>query len=274
MLFISYKMFYRALRALTLLLPLCFASFASSALTPPGEKLPCLNKRFTIVAHIVKDSLGQPGVTEQAILEGIDTLNNYFKPICVSFEVCEFRYIDNFQFDTIDNVGNSEWDDMHTLYGQKNRINMYFIAAIKLEPGVAGFASLGGINNVNSSNICILKGSVPVPSKTITHEMGHFFGLSHTWEGSGIELVDGSNCSVVGDGLCDTPADPFFLGPPMETWVVDCRFIGMMQDANGEFYNPDVGNIMSYYPGGCRCHFTHDQYMKMATTYNPNSGTW
>ena len=121
----------------------------------PREPLPCLNKKFTIIAHIVRDSLEQPNVTELEILEAIDTLNRYFSPICVSFEICEFNYIDNFQYDDI--TWDPEWDEMIIKYHEANRINMFFVTSVD-DPGVCGVASLGGIGSMDNGGIVILKG--------------------------------------------------------------------------------------------------------------------
>ena len=48
-----------------------------------------------------------------------------------------------------------------------------------------------------------------------------------------------------------------------------CEFIFPALDANGEYYQPDVGNIMSAYP--CKCGFTREQYLKMAEVYFSSS---
>tara|TARA_R110001592_G_scaffold119491_5_gene322650 strand:- start:2429 stop:2758 length:330 start_codon:yes stop_codon:yes gene_type:complete len=109
--------------------------------------------------------------------------------------------------------------------------------------------------------------------------MGHYFGLPHTWAGAnapGSELADGSNCTTAGDQICDTPADPFIEGTEGEDYVDDdCRFIDMQQDANGDYYTPDIGNIMSYYPDRCKCGFSHDQFWVMVNTYlNSNPKMW
>lgn len=252
---------------------LVFIAFAkgASAFTPPNEKLPCLNKRFSIIAHIVLDSLGAANVVEQDILDAVDDMNGFFEPICVSFEVCEFRYITNFEYDTLDAIEGYEWNELLVTYHEQNRINMFFVTAFAVNPGFCGFAKLSGITDLQGGGICILKECVGPGQITITHEMGHYFGLPHTWEGSGIELVNGSNCTTVGDAICDTPADPFFLGPPMSFWVQGCRFVNMLQDANGEYYDPIIGNIMSYYPGSCACGFTPEQFEKMVATYNSSN---
>jgi len=227
------------------------------------ESLPCLNKKFSIIAHITKDSLGEANIFEADILAHINVLNDLWSDICVSFEVCEFRYIENFQYDTIDNIDSVEWPQLQVDYHVANHINMFFVGGT-LEN--TSFASLGGIANTTGGGLVIVKSH---GSSVVAHEMGHYFGLYHTWEGSltsSPELVDGSNCATTGDFVCDTPADPYFEDSGIQ-WVEDGtnEYIYMGLDANGDYYTPNVENIMSYYPGGCD--FTHGQYLRMANTY-------
>jgi len=230
----------------------------------PRSELPCLNKRFSILVHIVKDTLGMPNVTEAEIQSEVDGVNAYFDDICVSFEICEFNYIDNFQWDTLDAVGGFRWNQMLTAHHEDFRINVFYVQHIIDPPGVAGFADLGGINNTGGGGICVKK-----PGGALLHEMGHYWGLPHTFEGNGTELADGSNCQTEGDGFCDTPGDPYVpFDPPGDYINGDCIFVSMLQDANGQFYDPDVGNVMSYY--GCDCHFSYEQYWHMANTYSNN----
>jgi len=241
-----------------------------SAYSQTKRRLPCIDKKFSVVAHIVLDSLGNPNMVEQDIYNNFNSLNNYFEPICVSFEVCEIRYISNSTYDIHSET--THWQDLQTLYHQKNRINVFYVSEILDPVGVAGYAGLGSITNLNGSGLVLRKSS---SLRTLAHEMGHYFGLRHTFEGSGSELVNGNNCTSAGDGICDTPADPFIEGDDVSNYVdANCRFINTSLDANGEYYNPIVGNIMSYYPPYCDCGFTHQQYMKMAATYLGQTGMW
>ncbi len=238
--------------------------------------LPCLNKQFSIVAHIVRDTFGQANIQESDIENNLVSLNQYFEPICASFEICEYNYIDNFQYDAI-NTDQNDWQEMRTKFNRTRRINIFFVEEIADEP-YCGFASLGGIAAVENVGIVIVKECVGQDAATITHEMGHFFGLFHTFEGAdgpNPEAVDGSNCETAGDLVCDTPADPFIEDDPVGDYVNgDCRFVSPKIDpVTGEYYVADVGNIMSYYP--CRCGFTYGQYVRMANTYlNANPKMW
>ncbi len=238
------------------------------------NRLPCIDKEFSVVVHIVTDSLGNPGIAAPAISAAFAALDDYFAPICLSFKVCEFRYVDNFRY----NKHNQDlhWEEMQTLYHEKNRINVYYVNEIIIPSGVEGYAGLGQIVNLNSSGIVLKKNAGGYTgSKTLPHEMGHFFGLEHTFEGNGVELVDGSNCATHGDKVCDTPADPFVDGDNVGDYVnAGCEFISPKKDANGDFYNALVGNIMSYYPDFCDCGFTDGQYQKMANTYLSSPNMW
>jgi len=273
---ILYKVKYIIMRVYLVALLLVFiglTGFSSYTKEVVEERppLPCLNKKFSIIAHIVKDSLGSAGIAEASILAKINSVNSYFSDICVSFEVCEFRYIDNFQYDSL--VAPVEWSLLQTDYHEANRINMFFVKATH---DGASFASLGGVASLNNGGIVIVKSHGLM---VWVHEMGHYFGLEHTFEGAGTanaELVDGSNCLTAGDGICDTPADPFIVGSQQSDWLdtITCEYTYMGQDANGDYYTPYIGNIMSYYKCA-RCRFTYEQYLRMANTYlNSNPKMW
>lgn len=237
---------------------ICGISFSSAqSYTFQHSSLPQVHKKFTIVAHVFSDSLGNYGVTETAIREAVDSMNLFFSPIKVSFEVCEYRYHPNFEHDTINT--DPEQDIIINTYHANQRINFYFVSFLGgTEAGLAA----GNIGDPLGSGIFIQKG-LGVTATVFAHEMGHFCSLAHTFEGNGTELVNGSNCQTAGDQICDTPADPFVPGDDMSLYIEDCRFINTKVDANGEFYNPDLGNIMSYYTCDS-CGFTWGQLNKMA----------
>ena len=239
--------------------------------------LPCLNKTFSVVAHITRDSMGELNTTPAAIQEGIDSVNAKFAPICVSFEICEFNIIDNFQYDDIaaQNYDQNDWDEMLVKFHRTNRINIFFVTTASFPDMICGFSDVEGLTATEPNGIVVLKNCVTSGSMAIAHEMGHYFGLLDTFEGNGSELVDGSNCTTEGDLICDTPADPFVIGDDPVNYVdvaLGCRFISEKRDANGTYFEPEVGNIMSEYQDICRCGFTHQQFQKMAEVCRTAAG--
>jgi len=96
---------------------------------------------------------------------------------------------------------------------------------------------------------------------TLSHELGHFFGLQHTFgkspaENTTFEKPDGSNCLDEADFICDTPADP--NGKINSR----CEFIGLSDKKTHDF-KPLVNNYMSYYQNACKNEFTEEQKTAM-----------
>jgi hypothetical protein len=99
-------------------------------------------------------------------------------------------------------------------------------------------------------------------NSTLIHEMGHCLYLFHTHNEVGCpEKPDGSNCVTCGDYVCDTPADPtlytnqYWVGPA-------CQYTGNFV-LEGQTYNPDTHNFMSYSRDDCRNRFTIGQGQRM-----------
>ncbi len=220
----------------------------------------CFGKTLSITAHMISDSLGDYGVTEAAINGVVQTLNTYFAPICISFQVCRFNYIPNYKYNRF--LKPADEAEVIALYSVQNTINVYFPLTVETAPGnlVGGYAYFPG----GPDFIVVGKNSLGA----LIHEMGHFFGLYHTFENQfGLELANGSNCATTGDLVCDTPADPGLAN----TSAPDCQLSPYVKDANGDWYVPQIGNVMSYYSDDCSCGlFTTQQYNRMAMMYQNN----
>lgn len=250
---------------------LLFFVLSGHLLGQTKDRLPCVDKEFSVVAHIFLDSLGNKHITEAEINTYFAEASVYFAPICVSFKVCEFRYHPEFEYD--EHHSAMEWKELQTLYHQKNCINVYYIYYMTDPYPYCSYSGVGAVADMLTSGTVIAKACLLPGSMIHAHEMGHILGLEDTYEKKyGLELVDGSNCATAGDKICDTPADPFIPNDNHVYRDQDCHFVSNKKDANGQYYDPLVGNIMSGYD--CKCSFTHQQLMKMANFYLDHKGMW
>ncbi|MEL6561535.1 MAG: M12 family metallo-peptidase [Bacteroidota bacterium] len=206
-----------------------------------------VNKKFLVTLHITTDQAGNPAVDAGRLTEirnAIIATGAYYEPIGIDFEVGEVFYIENYQFDVISTE--EELVEMSSKYDKENRINLYLFSMFD-EEMAGGCGIAGSITNANKqmymAQACVNTGS-------FAHEAGHFFGLAHTFNPDDFpteELADQSNCETTGDGICDTPADPYILDRADIVWIRNCAYVYEGKDANGDYYDPDIGNIMSYY---------------------------
>jgi hypothetical protein len=94
---------------------------------------------------------------------------------------------------------------------------------------------------------------------SLIHELGHFFGLLHTFEDENRPAERKITCEMDGDKICDTPKDV----PGGASFIErDCSLFGEYKDINGNKYTPDLSNFMSYY-GNCRTRFSPLQLERM-----------
>ncbi len=127
------------------------------------------------------------------------------------------------------------------------------------------------------NNFCSVSREGLGAAKSMTHEIGHDFGLMHTHTGCGSTYISGALCSSNGDRVCDTPADPYCFeeNTCFSTNASGCGYIGSCEDAGGASnWSPPYNNIMSYwYNYGCsRTTFTAGQFARVNSfvdTYNP-----
>jgi hypothetical protein len=90
--------------------------------------------------------------------------------------------------------------------------------------------------------------------RTLTHELGHFFNLNHTFSSS----CTNSNCNTQGDRVCDTP--------PSNAPTYGCPATGSVSQCNGE--NALTVNFMDYTNDACMYMFTAGQATRMLAYYN------
>lgn len=102
------------------------------------------------------------------------------------------------------------------------------------------------------------------------HEMGHYLGLYHTFEG----YCTNNNCETDGDRVCDTPPDGFpnytmACSNPMG--MNSCVTDTLSNYSNGYFPRDTVDfslNFMDYGNGSCANQFTFGQAIRMRAAIN------
>ncbi|MEO1627732.1 MAG: PKD domain-containing protein, partial [Bacteroidota bacterium] len=208
-----------------------------------------------IQLHTIRRSNGTDGISDADYLDAFKLVNDLYKEANIHFYQCSgINYIDDDDFFDYDKTEMSALDAAH---GVPNVINIYSTENVLSGTSrICGHAQFpGGLDFVMLANSCTRNGS------TFAHELGHYFDLYHTHTTAfGREAADGSDCETQGDMLCDTPADPRLSG------VVNngCQYNGTYSDENGDDYNPDPTNIMSYAIKECRTYFSPGQLDRMA----------
>jgi len=241
-----------------------------------------------ISSHILQDDTGFGGIhqpSETDILDRISAVNQIYSSNetgvqffskTITYRLDSYMYNGLFWQDTVI-FGNPPccwsgwwWCNYASWDADPISVNSY-TAEVMYGPGtnlVGGIATFPGPNSaVNCSS---WGGSGPQlinaigtnnqawANKSLEHELGHYFGLYHTFTTTfGAECVDGSNCSIAGDLICDTPASyvgAFSGSPP------PCIYTGTQLDpCNSDPYNPDNTNIMETLGSPCRTNFSPTQ---------------
>ncbi len=227
---------------------------------------------------IYRQDDGSGGVSNKEIKDYINYLNYYYSinNTGIRFYLnTDITYIDKSKYYLMRYMSQAPFQSM------KNRTkgNLNVIIARRLHKS----GKFGKRQEYNGTYNTVTKGVI-ISSKTSTsslsHEIGHFFGLKHPHEDwkkgkRKQEAVDHSRrfnrifnhrliCEQNGDGLCDTPAEPDL------TMYSDknCKYTGWnVKDAWGDVYKPSTKNIMSYTRNReCRNRFTKSQIALMLKT--------
>ncbi len=212
---------------------------------------------FRVQHHIVRDGSGNNGLSTSVITSIMSYLNSIFSVANVQFYSCNpAEIIDSDVYYQLDSF--SEELSLRNAHNDPNAINIYYF-----NPLINGYWAYTYQNG--STNFIGIRNELAPNGSTATHEMGHFFGLLHTFEGyssppdATMELATrgtDKNCDTAGDGLCDTPADPYIDDNVVNT---SCTYIGTATDFNSVAYTPDVSNYMAYSRKECRNNFSSGQ---------------
>lgn len=211
--------------------------------------------------HIIAADDSSMAMDTSDMYAEMDIVQQRFAPVGIEFYQCgdiDFIY-DTDYVDFEKNIDEDICDARDVPYV----LNIWFADNVyKVDNGdvvsICGYAYLSGPNDR-----VIIDNDCGDNSSTLVHEIGHYFSLLHTHSnsGQGEEFVDGSNCLLAGDLLCDTPADPKLSSSNVNS---SCIYIGSDTDSNGDEYLPNPEFIMSYSRKHCRTEFSDDQLDQMA----------
>ncbi len=239
------------------------------------------NYRVAVKANVVSGTNASSFLNESDVRAIITNANLYLQNINIQlylyndkvFQIKSDQYAD---FKIVDEADLRQANDV------SDAINIYFVKYITLQnlTILSGYAALpsyaASTNRIFYSYFERTEDDFNnLKNKTFLHEIGHYFGLLHTFQDSNHadiskrELVTrgaGSNCVSTGDQLCDTQADPFERLPLIYAFNCDAKTPSNLQDAHGNTFSPPIDNIMSYQQR-CGNVFTEQQYQKMQASF-------
>lgn len=218
-----------------------------------------------VYVHVITNG-GAGNVTDDQIARQMDVLNRSFGGATNGFNMPHrFR----FNLAGVDRTNNGAWygalpdtqaeTDMKTALreGGADDLNLYINGT---GGGLLGWATFPWDYDSapHMDGVVILNESMPGGANppynrgdTGTHEVGHWLGLYHTFQGG---------CSVQNDWVTDTPAekDPGYGCPAGRNSCVGTRFPG----------NDPVENFMDYSDDSCMYKFTYGQANRMKICFN------
>ena len=207
-----------------------------------------------LTIHLVGSDEGKGYFQAYRVLDAFCMLNQDYEPANIQFYLSgPFRYINSDKYFDHNYSGGIE---MMSNNNQPNTINCYIVGN---PAGNCGYA-------LYSLGVALNKSCLGESDHTWAHEIGHYLSLPHTfngWEGlepdfnqpapsmvngRPVELADGSNCQLAGDGFCDTPADYLNF-----RWACQGNGLSPQQqkDPQGRLFRSDGSLLMSYALDDC-----------------------
>jgi len=246
------------------------------------EKNSSANLIIPVVVYIVHNN-GPENISDQQVNSQLNALNNYFDPYGISF--CLATMNGNTPLPVSTTTGVMRIQNAALMHHNANTDQALLGATSNLLP--ARYLRIWVVSDINggaANGYSVLPDGGPLgingivmdyrafgdittcgcttlnvnsnQGKILVHEVGHYLGLYHTFEGacSGMTTAD---CDSLGDKVCDTPpVNASTSGCPAAGWNTCFEPAG----------NPDdISNFMDYTSESCVNHFTDGQQERMHT---------
>lgn len=230
--------------------------------------------------HLVATNSGSGRIQPHIVLKQLCKLNSDFSNTNIRFYLYDiFRNIDNTAiYSTPASNGNA-------IQTRKVAKALNVFITDKADPEGA-LGTVLGYYSPQGDYVVLTRGEAIKQSNTLSHEIGHFLSLRHTfhgWErdpwneakhgdtikirytldGNEIEFMNKENCAIAADMLCDTPPD-YNFGFTSN----GCNYAYEVWDFNNEKVTPQKENQMSYFSNCAQFVFTPDQVNRMQQNYN------
>lgn len=235
--------------------------FITSAANKTGKALattPYLMKLYITV--FANDDGSNVAATDADIMRQVVNMKNFYAPHNICFILAGLQRIKSTDL----NDHNTDTEGFKLALLQVGGcMNIFVHQKLNSNSGPLN----GNAYNIPNYVLSIVGDAISSTSNisTLSHEMGHDFGLYHTFETwnnnsnmpTRAENVSRNgtckNCTLNGDLLCDTEADRD------EGVDLNCIYTGSMRDSCGNTFAPNTGNIMTYGNRACRNLFTAEQ---------------
>lgn len=245
-------------------------------------------KYIPVTFHLVANSDSVGAVQIENVFDQLCSLNEQYADQEAIFYIDRLNYIYNTA--VYETPSSSAATIQMRLKKDNNSVNVFITN--KADSGNGGPGETLAYYDPQEDWIVSRKNQINGGTKTLAHEVGHFFSLPHPhagWDchpytdeeygnpvtaeftipcdgGGGslsIELQNGSNCLTAGDRICDTPPD-YNIGLLHQN---GCAPNSSIKDKNGEVITPIVTNYMSYYQDCNSWSFTTTQKNLMNTDF-------
>ena len=208
-----------------------------------------------VYVHVIRDSAGNGGPSSQQITQQMNVLNNAYAGDGFSFTLVGTDSSNNNAWYTAGHGSTAERQMKEALrQGTGDDLNIYFN---NMGGGLLGWATFPSsyASNPLMDGVVVLSASLPGGNAspynegdTGTHEVGHWLGLNHTFQGG---------CAKSGDLVADTPSErSAAYGCPVNR-----------DTCSGAGLDP-ITNFMDYTDDSCMNDFSGGQSTRMKDMWN------